>query len=508
MNHWLVAPLILPAITAAVVLIWFRYRLMAARLLSLCICAALVSIASVLLAQAASGRVQSYTVGDWPAPFGIVLVLDRLSAAMILLTAVLGFLVLAHAILADLDRRGWHFHSLFQFQLLGLNGAFLTGDLFNLFVFFEVLLIASYGLMLHGQGPARLKAGVQYVVVNLVGSTLFLIALGLLYGSLGTLNMADMARRAADVPQGNQGLVAAGAGLLIVVFALKAALLPLHLWLPHTYANTSAPVAALLAILTKVGVYSIVRTCTLIFSDDTGGVAWPTVPWMLPAALLTAAVGFIGMLAARGLRELCAYAVLGSTGTLLIAVATFGPGSLAAAIYYLPHSTLAGATLFLVADLVTRHRRSSGHGDTLTPGPRFAGTGALSLLFLASGVAMTGLPPLSGFVGKLLILDGARPHAAWPWIWAVVLLTTLLGVLALARAGSTLFWKHDDEHQTQPEPQPLSLATLPIMGLLMILVALTVLAGPATDFAAAAADQLFQPSGYIEAVLGSEAVSE
>jgi multicomponent K+:H+ antiporter subunit D len=440
-------------------------------------------------------------LGSWAAPYGIVLVLDRLSALMLVVTAVLALFVLCHAIATNLDRSGWHFHSLFQFQLLGLNGAFLTGDLFNLFVFFEVLLIASYGLMLHGQGAARLKAGVQYVVVNLVGSTLFLIALGLLYGTTGTLNMADMARTVATAPQGNHGLIAAGATLLVIVFLLKAALAPLHLWLPVTYSSTSAPVAALFSVLTKVGVYSLLRTVPLIFGDAAGPIAWPTSPWMLPAALLTAVLGFVGMLASHSLRELAAYAVLASTGTLLTAVAIFGQATMAAAIYYLPHSILAGAALFLLADLVKRRR--PGQTDALTAGPDFRGRGALGVLFLGVAVAVAGLPPLSGFVGKLLILDAVRGHPGWPWIWATILVTTLIGVLALARAGSVLFWSRLPGEPLEA-PEPFWATAFPAAGLLAGLVALTILAGPATDYAEAAAAQLADPATYIAAVLDGD----
>jgi len=499
MNHLLVAPVLLPAVVAPILLLALRFRLNAARAVSLLSAAALLGIAVALAAQAATGRIQIYRLGDWPPPFGIVLVHDRLSALMLVLVALLALLVLWHAVATGLDRKGWHFHPLFQFQLLGLNGAFLTGDLFNLFVFFEVLLIASYGLMLHGQGPARLKAGVQYVVVNLVGSTLFLIALGLLYGATGTLNMADMARRVAAAPTGDGALIGAGAALLVVVFALKAALLPLHLWLPVTYASTSAPAAALFAILTKVGVYALVRSATLIFPD--GVLPSPLTPWTLPAALLTAGVGFVGMLASHHLRELAAYAVLGSTGTLLAAAALIQPEPLSAALYYLPHSTLSTAAMFLLADLVARRR--PGHGDALAAGPDFAGAGVLGILFFLAAVAVAGLPPLSGFVGKLLILDALRVHAGWPFIWGTILVTTLVGVLALARAGTVLFWNRRPG-EAVAEPEPLGHVTGPLLGLLLALAALTLLAGPAVDYARATAAQLAQPTAYIRAVLGPE----
>ncbi|TNC61047.1 monovalent cation/H+ antiporter subunit D [Rubellimicrobium roseum] len=499
MNHLLIAPILLPALMAPILLLALRFRLGAARAVSLLSTAALLGFALVLVAQAATGRVESYALGDWPAPFGIVLVLDRLSALMVCLTALLAMLVLWHAVATGLDKRGWHFHPLFQFQLLGLNGAFLTGDLFNLFVFFEVLLIASYGLMLHGQGPARLKAGIHYVVVNLVGSTLFLIALGLLYGSTGTLNMADMAERVAAATPDDRGLIAAGAAVLTVVFALKAAVVPLHLWLPVTYASTSAPAAALFAILTKVGVYALVRSGTLIFPDGPDAVSSPAAYGLLPAALLTVVVGFVGMLASHHLREMAAYAVLGSTGTLLASAALFEPMPLAATLYYLPHSTFSTAALFLLADLVARRR--AGYGDALAAGPSFAGAGGLGILFFLAALAAAGLPPLSGFVGKLLILDAVRVSPAWPWIWGTILMTTLIGVLALARAGSVLFWNRRDGEPIA-SPEPLGRVAGPVAGLLLALAALTLFAGPAADYARATADQLARPMSYVEAVLG------
>lgn len=499
MNHLLIVPLLLPAVMAPVLLLWLRFHLRASRLAALLSCGVLLVAALMLGAEAATGEVQAYRLGDWPPPFGIVLVLDRLSALMLVLTALLALLVLWHVIATGLDRGGWHFHPLFQFQLLGLNGAFLTGDLFNLFVFFEVLLIASYGLMLHGQGPARLKAGVHYVIVNLVGSTLFLIALGLLYGATGTLNMADMAGRVAAAAPGQHRLIAAGAALLFAVFALKAAMLPLHLWLPVTYSGTSAAAAALFAILSKVGVYAILRTGTLIFPAEGIVLPWPPTTWMLPAALLTAIVGFVGMLASHRLREQAAYAVLGSTGTLLAAGSLFSPVPLAATLYYLPHSTLSTAALFLLADVIARRRR--GWGDALAPGPAFPGMGAAGLLFLIAAIAAAGLPPLAGFVGKLLILDAVRVHPAWPWIWGIILATTLIGVLALARSGSVLFW-NIREGAAVRRLEPLARVAAPAALMVTALMLLALLAGPATGYAQAAADQLTRPAAYVEAVLG------
>lgn len=503
MNHLIVLPILLPAFVAALILLFRRHTLRVGRAVSLGSTATLVLAAIYLVASASDGSATSYALGNWPAPFGIVLVLDRLSALMLLLTSILALLVLWHVMQTDLDRRGWHFHSLFHFQLLGLNGAFLTGDLFNLFVFFEVLLIASYGLMLHGQGADRLRAGVQYVIINLVGSTIFLIAIGVLYGLTGTLNMADMAMRVPELPPQDQGLLQAAAALLLSVFALKAALLPLHLWLPRTYANTSPPVAALFAIMTKVGVYSIIRVTTLIFGADSGQAAWAPVAWMLPAALLTMVIGFAGLLAARGLRDLAAFALIGSTGTLLATVSLFDQAALAAALYYLPHTTLAAAALFLITDSLQRRRPENG--DSLVPGPTFIGSEPLSALFLLTAIAIVGLPPLSGFVGKLLILEAAQPLASAPWVWATILLTTFVGIVGLARAGSTLFWKSATMGEG-PLPAARWQRTadlLPTIAILLLLGALTVLAGPAMDYMEAAAAQLYGPASYVDAVLGT-----
>lgn len=506
MTALIAAPLLLPAVTAAATLLFMRRRRWVGAGLSIAGVAALAGIALRLLMLAGDGTVSAYALGDWPAPFGIVLVLDRLSAMLLLLTALLALAVIVHAAVTGLDRRGWHFHPLFQFQLLGINGAFLTGDLFNLFVFFEVMLIASYGLMLHGQGPERLKAGVQYVIVNLVGSTLFLFAVGILYGITGTLNMADLAVRVPLLPAGDQGLLRAGALLLFAVFALKAALLPLHLWLPRTYAGTSPPVAALFAVMTKVGAYAIIRTTTLIFGADAAAAAWAPRDWMLPAALATMAIGFAGLLAARGLRDLAAFALVGSTGTLLVTIALFEPRAMAAGLYYLPHTTLSAALLFLLVDLIARRR--GDHDGNLSAGPRFAGSERLSLLFLLSAMAITGLPPLSGFIGKLLILRATIDAPAMPWIWGTILGTTLIAVLGFARAGSLLFWKSaaftgQPAHGALATPPGL-LELLPVLWLLALLGALTAGAGTATAYGEALAAQLFAPTDYVEAVLGRQ----
>lgn len=498
--HLAIAPVVIPAIAAPIALLVMRRKRRLGVGISFASCAAMLVAALVLLSASADGTTRTYELGNWPAPFGIVLVVDRLSAIMLTLAASLSLIAMLHGVLTRADRKGWHFHPLFQFQMLGLNGAFLTGDLFNLFVFFEVLLIASYGLMLHGQGPARLKAGVQYVIVNIVGSSLFLIALGLLYALTGTLNMADMGLRVAAIGPEDQGLLRVAALLLVSVFALKAALVPLHLWLPRTYAVSTPAVAALFALMTKVGVYSIIRVVPQIFGDDAGSAAWAPAPWLLPAAILTAVVGFAGVFVARSLSEQAAYAVIGSTGTLMIAVAGWQVDTLGAALYYLVHSTLAGAALFLVADVVARRRAS--FADQASPGPVFTDRQTVGLLFMAAAIAATGLPPLSGFIGKLLILESVADTGGWGWAWGAILATTLIGVIGFARTGSAVFWK-ETEPTDGAEPADVARTDMiaPIAAI-VLLVALSAGAGWATAYTQEAAAQLLDPAASVRAVLG------
>ena len=502
MNHWLILPILVPAVVAPLQAFSVRNDIVLARVFSVGSTTALVLLGCLQLGFAADGSVRTYSLGDWPAPFGIVLVLDRLAAIMLLLTALLGLFVLLYAI-NGADRKGEHFHPLFQFQLMGLNGAFLTGDLFNLFVFFEVLLIASYGLMIHGGGAARMRAGVQYVVMNLVGSSAFLIALGLIYGVAGTLNMADLAAKVPEIEVADRSLFYCGAAILLAVFAFKSAILPLHFWLPGTYAHTSGPVAALFAILTKVGVYAILRVFVLTPVGMQGSGGASVIGWLMPAASLTMLAGMLGVVAARSLGQQAAFAALASVGTLMIAVAGFNPQAETAALYYLIHSTLATAALFLLVDAVLIRR--TGYGDALTAGPRFESMGFMGGMFFVAVVAVLGLPPLSGFVGKLLILDAAAAGTSWPWIWIVILGTSVLGLIGFAMSGSLIFWKSLEVpgELDARESFPLALPMVAIGLILSTLVLLTGFSGPVLAYLDATVEQMFDSQRYIQAVLAN-----
>ena len=511
-QHGPVLSVVLPSLTAVVLLLigdqggtagqggshdlgrlrWHRRVAMASVLSGLLMACAMVW-------RASQGELVVYRLGEWPAPFGIVLVLDHLSALMVLLTYLVAVPVLWYAT-GGWDARGRYFHAIFQFQLMGLSGAFLTGDLFNLFVFFEILLIASYVLLLHGQGKERFRMGVHYVVLNLTASGLFLIGLAMLYSVTGTLNMADMALRVARLT-GDAALLAQAAALvLLVVFGLKAALVPLCFWLPGTYAAASAPVAALFAIMTKVGVYSIIRTHWMIFGTEAGEASLAVADWLLPLALTTSVLGVLGALAAHTLGRLVAYLTVSSVGTILAGVGLFTPETLSAALYYTLHSTIVVAGLFLLVELVAAQRGDTG--DALRPAHAVREPILLGLMMLFGAASAAGLPPLPGFLGKLMVLQSSHGLDAQPWLWTVVLGVGFLSIVGLARAGVVLFW-HLQPAPTGHAAAGSSLKMLSATWAFMAMtVVLAVVASPVKQYTDAAAAQLADRAAYQRAVLG------
>jgi multicomponent K+:H+ antiporter subunit D len=327
-----------------------------------------------------------------------------------------------------------------------------------------------------------------------------------LYAMTGTLNLADMAQKVAVAPAADAAVIRAGALLLLLVFATKAALFPLYFWLPRAYSAAEAPVAALFAIMTKVGVYAILRVATLVFGPESGVAAGVYEAWLLPVALMTVAIATFGVLAGGNLRTMAGYLNIASVGIICVGVGMFSAAAIAAALYYLLHSTLVISLLFLLIDLI-RRRRIDG-GDRIARGAAPAHPHLLGALFFATAVAVIGLPPLSGFLGKILLLQAAQQHGAAALIWAVVLGNALLALVAMARAGSMLFW------HTTPEPAPawqrpqaLAADALPALLLLACIVALTVAAGPVADYAAATANQLLRPADYIGSVLQQPAAT-
>ncbi|HEY0275227.1 MAG TPA: monovalent cation/H+ antiporter subunit D, partial [Paenirhodobacter sp.] len=430
-QHLIIAPVVIPFITGALTLLYDERQRRAKLGLSL-VSTVLLLIVSIELMSRTKGaglttqgsEIAFYLLGDWTAPFGITLVLDRLAAMMLMLTALLAIPSLIYSA-AGWHKQGQHFHALFQFLLMGLNGAFLTGDLFNLFVFFEVLLAASYGLVLHGSGQVRVRNGLHYIAINLAASLLFLIGVSMIYGVTGTLNMAHLSKLVALLPDSELPLFRTGAALLGLAFLVKAGIWPLSFWLPGTYMAASAPAAAMFAMMTKVGIYVILRLSMLTFGVAAGPSAGFGAEVLVAAGIATVIFGVLGTLASQGLGRMTAYQVLISSGTLLtvIGFALMGGGEkmLGGALFYLVSSTLATGALFLLIEPMSRGEggiaailalTADAYGldqpeDDGAPEMGLAIPATLTVLglsFAACLLVLAGLPPLTGFIGKVAIL--------------------------------------------------------------------------------------------------------
>lgn len=524
LPHLVIAPLVLPLLTAALLLMLGDSHRRTRSVVNLASTSAGLVVAMVLLwtvHDAGAGRVGVYLASNWEAPFGIVLVADRLAALMLVLVGVVSA---ASAIYAEANwaRAGSYFHPLFQLQLLGLNGAFLTGDLFNLFVFFEVLLAASYGLQLHGTGWPRVRSGMHYIAINLLASSLFLIGLAVIYGVVGSLSMADVANKIALIPEGDRGLLHAGAAVLAVAFLIKAAIWPLNFWLVPAYTAASVPVAALFVLMTKVGFYALLRLWTLLFSAETGPSAFFGETFLLVAGLATLAFGAIGLLASIRLERIAAFSIVVSSGTLMAALGMNSPALSAAALFYLVSATLSAAALFLLVELV---KRTSVEGqaqrplleapadeddnldDELVPliGRAFpVSVAVLGLAFLICALLVAGLPPFSGFLAKVALLSAttASPTglsmSAWS-LMGLLLLAGLFSTISLARAGIRHFWSKGGRFA----PGLKAAEAGAVVVLLSVCVALSILADPVMRYTAATAHALHAPRPYIDAVFGA-----
>ena len=548
--HLIIAPVLLPVLTAALMLALGEQR--RETLAGLNVGSCLVGLAlSILLAWSVHhgaapaspgqtpgsiGTLGIYLPANWPTPFGIVLVLDRLSSAMLLLTSVMATAALIFAV-ARWDRIGVHFHPLFQIQLMGLNGAFLTGDLFNLFVFFEVLLAASYGLLLHGPGRQRVGVGLHYIAINLVASSFFLVGAAMLYGVTGTLNMADLAVRIPEVAAQDQAMLHAGVAILGMAFLTKAAVWPMGFWLVPAYSAAGAPVAALFSIMTKVGIYAILRLWSLGFSGEEGTLRWGA-DWLVAGGLATVAFGLLGLLQARQLGRVTGFGVMVTSGTLLAAIGFNQPTVTGGALYYLLSSTMAAGAMFLLIELIDRSRLLESefpNPDDADPVPFFldeiepprdtnldeqqealtgrvipASTAFLGFSFLACTLLLTGTPPLSGFIGKFMMLSGLLSieeagsalqepvsTAAWAML-ALVIAAGFAALVALSRTGIRMFWTRRD----RPAAQLKVLECLPIGLLLTLCLLISFRAEPLARYLQAAASELKDPHGYVQAVQG------
>jgi multicomponent K+:H+ antiporter subunit D len=485
-DHLVIFPVLIPFFVAVTLLFpGISNAISKQRGLTIAANIIMVVVAFSLLLKVKTQGIQVYALGDWSAPFGIVLVADAFSVLMVCLSAILGLAVTLYASAGE-DQKGVFFHPLIMFQLMGINGAFLTGDAFNLFVFFEVLLIASYSLMIHGGGKQRIQANIHYVFLNLIGSSLFLFALGTLYGTLGTLNFADMADKIPQLSSNQLLITKSGALLLLAVFGLKAAMLPLHFWLPKAYANTSAPVAALFAIMTKVGIYSIWRVHGVMFGDQAGELANIALPWLWPIALLTMGAGAVAVLASQSLRVLCSNLVIVSVGTLLVTISLNTVQATTAGIYYLLHSTIACAAMFLLAGLIQQQRGKAE--DRFVSARAMPQAGKLGFIFALLAIALIGMPPLSGFVGKALILQSVTKASDAIWVWPLILGSGLIALIALSRAGTSLFWRTHGKNSSALKGHPIQYLAIGL--LVAILPLMMIFGGTVTDYAQLAAQQL------------------
>lgn len=502
MQHLSILPILLPLFTGALLLLPpFSKTLKRQRVLAVLSMLLQVVVGFGLVISVQFEGVTQYILGDWRPPFGIVLVADPMSSVMVCLTNFLALGALSYAT-GYHDRTGGYFYPLFMFQVMGINGAFLTGDVFNLFVFFEVLLIASYALLIHGGGKQKTQATTHYVILNLAGSSVFLFGLGILYGTLGTLNIADMAQKVGQLDGGAAILAKIGALLLLVVFGMKSAMLPLHFWLPKTYSSASAPVAAIFAVMTKVGIYSIFRIHGVVFGDDAGELANVAQSWLWPLALLTIVIGSIGALASPSLKLLTANLVVLSAGTLMVCAAIGSEASTSAALYYMVHSTLVAGGMFLLADMIARQRGKAEDRFVISKAvdnPIFLG-----ICFSIAAIALIGMPPFSGFLGKVMILQSVQSSAEQLWVWPIVLLSSLGALIALSRAGTTLFWRHSSTKQATDESQAMHVGEW--LGIVILLGASPLLAlfgGPLAELANNAAAFLHDPSLSVDALLTS-----
>lgn len=439
LQHLVILPVLLPVFTAILQLLpWFTDNLQRRRQLSIFAMLLVLASSMLLLQQQMNTPATHYLLGDWAEPFGILLVADQLSAFFVFITTSLALAVTLFSSGGD-DEKGSFFHPLLHFQLMGINGAFLTGDLFNLFVFFEVLLISSYGLMIHGGGKKRIQTALHYVLINLVGSVVFLFALALLYSQLGTLHISDMANRIALLPESERWLVQSAMAMLLLVFALKAAMFPLHFWLPAAYSQTNPVVAAMFAVMSKVGIYSFIRVFTLLVGPASGSLESYGYSILLWSGLATMLVAAVMALASVDLRRFSACTVLLSAGTLLVAFSLNDRELLAATLLYAIHSTWIAGLWFMLGEWLARQRGPVA--DRIVPGPALQQPQLAGWLFALAAIGLVGMPPLSGFVSKVWLLQTALT-VSQGWIFVTALLVSSFFILlAVSRAGSTIFWR-------------------------------------------------------------------
>ncbi len=505
MKALLILPIILPLATAALCYLSWPWRRVQ-RFVGIVGAIGLFATGSALLAVVWARGILSVQMGGWPAPYGITLVADLLSALMVALNGMMGLAVMVYSLFSmDPGRESHGYYPLFHILLMGVSGAFLTGDIFNLYVWFEVLLIASFVLMSLGGERAQIEGGLKYVTLNLVSSALFLAAVGILYGEAGTLNMADLAVILREC--GQTGLVDALAMLFLVAFGIKAAIFPLFFWLPASYHTPPAAVSAIFAgLLTKVGVYALIRVFTMLFIGDLEY----THSWILWAAGLTMVVGILGAVVQDDIRRLLSFNIVSHIGYMIMGLGLFSPLGLAGSITYIVHHIIVITNLFLISGLILHIR---GSYSLTRLGGLYVARPALAFLFMIPALSLAGIPPLSGFFPKLALVRAGLEGEQY-WLVAAALAVGLLTLYSVIKVWNEAFWRadpgtpeepsHEDPGAGAPEKtnRPLWGYLAPIGVLALMTVALGLAAEPVFDLAARAAEQLLNPETYIQTVLG------
>ncbi len=496
----LTLPVAIPLVTLALCALLQRHAA-TQRLVSLTGSAGLLAASLALLIAVFDGTVLATQFGNWAAPFGISFVADRFSAAMVVITGLMSVAVSVYALAGRAhDRERAWFHPLYQGLLLGVTGAFLTGDIFNLYVWFEIMLIASFGLLVQGGTRAQLDAGIKYVVLNLLVTTLFLLGVGLLYGLTGTLNMADLALALPRVE--NRGLVSALAVLFLLAFGAKAAVFPLFFWLPAAYHTASAPVVAIFAaLLTKVGVYAILRCFTLLFGSEMDLIG----PLVGALAALTMITGVLGAASHFDIRRILSFHIISQIGYMLVGLAVSTPLALAGSILYVLHHIVVKANLFLIAGAV---RLAGGSYDLKRIGGLHRSAPVLALLFAVPALSLAGLPPLSGFWAKFAVIRSSLDagHVA---LAVVALMVGLLTLYSMLKIWNEAFWKTASPLSQQAADRwraaPAERLTLlaPIAALAGMTLTIGLWTEPFVDFSLRAAEQMLDRNAYIDAVLGT-----
>jgi multicomponent Na+:H+ antiporter subunit D len=496
MNSVLAAPIILPFAAAAVALLG-RRKSGFPHMVSMLAAATHLATGAWLLYAVHQSGIQVLFVASWPAPFGIALVADHLSALMVIITGIAYTAVSIYS-RAEVDaehlQRGYY--PLLNILVGGISGAFLTGDLFNLYVWFEVMLMASFALLVMGRTRAQLDGGVKYVVINLISTLLFLTGLGLVYGLTGTLNMAHLHVKLRLVS--DPGLVAAVAVLFLSAFGIKSGIFPLFFWLPASYHTPLVATSAIFAgLLTKVGVYALVRSFTLIFPFQENGLR----ELVLIAAAATMIVGVLGAATRYQVRRILSFHIISQVGYMILGLGLLTPLALAGAVFYLLHHIIVKANLFLVSGLIRRH---GGSFELSRTGGLYRSHGWVALLFFIPAFSLAGFPPLSGFWAKMILIRASLETGQFV-LAAVAAVVGLLTVYSMIKIWSEGFWKphpDGDQHPDENAARPNAWMLAPIVAMAAMTILIGLSPEPLFRLARATANELLEPAAYVYTVIG------